>query len=88
MVRKLGLPVPASVLMNIFHDPDEHISVFTRRSMERLAAETGLHIEILPLTVATLTFRRAIKQLMTLGSSPGAYLLSNSSGSNRSGQNR
>ena len=88
IIRKLGLPIPSSVLMNIFHDPDEHISAFTRRSMERLAADSALQLEILPLTVATLTIRRAIKHFLTLGSSPGTYLLSNRSGSKRVALNR
>ena len=80
LIRKLRLPILDSVLINIFHDPDEHISVFTRRSMERLAADAGLHLEILPLTASTLTPRRVVKHILALGSSPGAYLLSETFG--------
>jgi SAM-dependent methyltransferase len=76
MIRKLRLPIPTSVIANIFHDPDEHISVFTRRSIRRLAADSGLHLENLPLTLPTLTIKRAMKRLLTLGSSSGNFLLS------------
>ena len=76
MIRKMHLPLPMNVLTNIFHDPDEHISVFTRQSMCRLAENAGMHLEKLPLTLATFTLRRLIRQLLTFGSSPGTYLLS------------
>jgi len=76
MSRKLHVPLPMNVHTNIFHDPDEHISVFTRRSMQRLADLSGMQLRVLPLTFSTLSARRVIKSLLTLGSSPGAYLLS------------
>jgi len=76
MMHRLGVPIPDSVLLNIFHDPDEHINVFTRRSMRRLAGGAGLHFGILPLSMATLSAKRALKRLLTLGASAGNFLLS------------
>jgi SAM-dependent methyltransferase len=75
MIRKMRIPLPAPAMTNIFHDPDEHISVFTRSSMRRLANDAGMHLDILPLTLSTLTPRRVIKRILTAGSSPGTYLM-------------
>jgi SAM-dependent methyltransferase len=76
LIRKLHIPLPMNVITNIFHDPDEHISVFTRRSLQRLADISGMQLRLLPLTFSTLSVRRVFKHLLTLGSSPGTYLLS------------
>jgi hypothetical protein len=76
MIRKLHAPLPANAVTNRFHDPDEHINVFTRRSMYRLARDCGLQVRPLPLTWGTLTIRRAAKLLLTAGASSGAFLLS------------
>ena len=75
-----GLPIGDAALTNIFHDPDEHINVFTRRSLQYLADHSGMQLDKLPLTLSTLTVRRIIKQLLTLGSSPGSFLLTLKSG--------
>jgi len=74
--RPWGLPIEDSALSNIFHDPDEHISVFTRRSMRFLADSCRMKLATLPLTPATMTGRRLLKRLLTIGASPGNYLLS------------
>lgn len=74
--RPWGLPIDDSALSNIFHDPDEHISVFTRRSMRFLAGSCGMKLANLPLTPSTMTGRRLLKRLLTIGASPGSYLLS------------
>jgi 2-polyprenyl-3-methyl-5-hydroxy-6-metoxy-1,4-benzoquinol methylase len=76
-MRKSGLVLPGAVLSNIFHDPDEHISVFSRSSMQRLARDCGLHLKILPLTLSTLKPGRVLKHLMATGSNPGTFLLTN-----------
>ncbi|MFT5770308.1 MAG: SAM-dependent methyltransferase [Lysobacterales bacterium] len=75
-MRKSGLALPGAVLSNIFHDPDEHINVFSRQSMRRLAQDCGLKLKILPLTLSTLKPGRVLKHLMAAGSNPGTFLLS------------
>ena len=77
LLRKLKLPVPDTVLTNIFHDPDEHINVFTRQSMQKLASNCNMNLEVLPLGISQLTARRVLKHVLALGSSPGTYILSN-----------
>ena len=76
IMRKSGLVLPGAVLSNIFHDPDEHISVFSRKSMQRLAYDCGLHLRVLPLTLSSLKPGRIAKHLLALGANPGTFLLS------------
>lgn len=75
LIRKTGISLPGTVLTNIFHDPDEHISAFSLNSMRRLATDCGLHLKIPPLELADFQIRRILKYFLTLGSSPGAFLL-------------
>ena len=76
MIRNMQLPLPSSAVTNIFQDPDEHVSVFTRRSMLWLAEHCGLDLKPLPLTLSTLTPKRLARLVLTVGASPGTYLLS------------
>lgn len=75
LARKAKLPLPNSAMTDIFHDPDEHISVFSRRSMHHLAGLAGLRIRPLPLTRATITTKRVAKHLLASGANPGTWLL-------------
>lgn len=79
MIRKLKIPLPVSVLTNIFHDPDEHINVFSRQSIKQLAASSDLDIRVLPFSLSEANPRRLLKQLLCLGASPGTFLLSHKS---------
>ena len=76
MIRRLKFPLPVSVLTNIFHDPDEHINVFSRQSIEQLAVACDLEIRVLPLSLSGLNSRRLLKHLLCLGASPGTFILS------------
>lgn len=75
LLRKTPLPVPDNALTNLFHDPDEHVSVFSGRSMRRLAADAGLMARPLPMTRSTRTARRLLKAALAAGANPGTWLL-------------
>jgi 2-polyprenyl-3-methyl-5-hydroxy-6-metoxy-1,4-benzoquinol methylase len=74
-IRKLNLVAADTPLSNVFHDPDEHISVFSGRSMRTLARNQGLEIRPLPLAGAPLKPGRLARQLLALGANPGTWLL-------------
>jgi len=75
LTRKTGLVLAGAALTNIFHDPDEHISVFSLHSMRRLAKDCDLDVKILPLGFKNIKLRTVIKHLLAFGSSPGTFLL-------------
>jgi len=75
LLRRSRLPLPDNALTNIFHDPDEHISVFSARSMRRLATCAGLAARPLPLTWGTITARRLARLILAAGDNPGGWLL-------------
>ena len=75
----LKLPSVPQVLLNMYLDPDEHISCFTRQSFRRLAEEAGLQLCDLPLKGAPVTLKAVIKRVMNFGHNTGAYLLWNQS---------
>lgn len=71
----LKLPPVPQILLNMYLDPDEHISCFTRQSFQRLAYEAGLQVCDLPLKGAPMTLTAVVKRLMNFGHNTGAYLL-------------
>jgi SAM-dependent methyltransferase len=75
LIRKFNFPLPDTALSNIFHDPDEHISVFSRQSIKRLAQSCQMDIKVLPMGISDLNPRRIIKHLICAGSNPGTFLL-------------
>ncbi len=73
--QKFSPNLPLGHMLDIFHDPDEHVSCFTGKSIHRLADRVGLKIKPVSSLVVDFSPKALLKGIITAGGNSGKFVL-------------